>query len=487
MRLSLHAKGFFAFIALVAYLSVVGIVLSRERQKLLELAVDLEKIYQQEGTLNRVFQALNHSLLRMRNDLNIDESAASEGDDIALDLELVQSTLQRLQGFAPRFAGDIERLGRQIAGFRLKLTRDALIAQLETEHDLATRLTEVGQGMTERRRNLWETYHHVYDRMTLLAVTMNLLGALVFGALVTLFFTRLAWDIKKLESRAVEVVEGYRGAQLEITRQDEVGGLMDAVNRMQALMRQRERQLEFSREQRFHHEKMAAVGSLAAAVAHEINNPIAAIAGIAQSMREAAPRPPAGEHDLPGLGPEMILEQTERISAISRQIAEFTRPHSPEPELLDLNALVRSTCRFIGYDQRLRAVDVVLELDPAMPALYGIADHITQVLMNLTINSADALQNLAGRKPTIRVSTERRDGNALLKVSDNGHGMETEILARAFEEGFSTKPAGGGRGLGLFLCKMLVEEDGGRIEIESMPGTGTTATVCLPLQTRTAA
>ena len=485
MRLSLRAKGFLAFIALVAYLSVVGIVLGRERQKLLELAVELEQIYAQESTLNRVVQALNHSLLRMQTDLHGDGVTASAGDDIALDLELVQSGLRGFRRYSPRFDGDIERLGRQVSALRESVTRGALVALLDTEHDLSTRLGEASGELGKHRGVLWETYHRVYDRMTLLAVTMNLFGALVVGALVTLFFTRLAWDIRKLEARAMQVVEGYRGAQLEVTRQDEVGGLMEALNRMQALMRQREGQLEFSREQRFHHEKMAAVGSLATAVAHEINNPIAAIAGIAQSMRDARPRPPAQERRLEIDGPEMILEQTERISAISRQIAEFTRPHSPEPELLDLNALVRNTCKFISYDHRLRAVDVILELDAAMPALNAIADHVTQVLMNLAINSADALQGLPDRKPAIRVSTGTRNGDALLKVSDNGHGMEAAILARAFEEGFSTKPAGSGRGLGLFLCKMLIEGDGGRIEMESTPGIGTTATVRMPLPPRT--
>ncbi len=79
--------------------------------------------------------------------------------------------------------------------------------------------------------------------------------------------------------------------------------------------------------------------------------------------------------------------------------------------------------------------------------------------------------------PAIRVSTCTQDGDALLSVSDNGCGMDATVLARAFEEAFSTKPAGTGRGLGLFLCKMLIEQDGGRIELESTPGIGTTAKV----------
>jgi two-component system NtrC family sensor kinase len=181
----------------------------------------------------------------------------------------------------------------------------------------------------------------------------------------------------------------------------------------------------------------------------------------------------------------LILEQTQRISAISRQIAEFTRPREPKAELLDLNALVRSTCRFIGYDRRLKGVEVVFDLDAEMPAIDAVADHLSQVLMNLMINSADALAEITDRAPTIRVATRPMDGEVVLAVTDNGHGMDAETRARAFEESFSTKPADKGRGLGLFLCQTLIERGGGRIEIESEPDRGATVSVYLPMPSAT--
>jgi two-component system NtrC family sensor kinase len=305
-------------------------------------------------------------------------------------------------------------------------------------------------------------------------------GALVFGGVTMRFVGRLARDIGALDARAKEIVSGYRGPLLRVTRRDEFGRLMDAVNGMQTELRQREQKLEISREQRFHHEKMAAVGSLAAAVAHEINNPIAAIAGIARAMCDA--ETPGNQHvgDSVFGGPRMILAQTERISGISRQIAEFTRPLVAEPALVDLNALVRSTCTFIGYDRRLRGVNVTLNLDHELPAIVAVADHVTQVLMNLIINSSDALEDMAGRLPVIRVTTRAEEGCAVLDVTDNGHGMTEEVMTRAFEELFSTKPADKGRGLGLFMCKTLVERGGGGITIASQAGVGTKVTVRLP-------
>ena len=335
--------------------------------------------------------------------------------------------------------------------------------------------------MRAQRQALWEAYYRVYDTMTVMAVTMNLLAVIVFGAVITLFFNRMAWDIRKLEARALNIVTGYRGAALDITRSDEVGGLMQAVNRMQLELRQREQQLEIMREQQFHREKMAAIGSLAAAVAHEINNPIAAIAGIAQSMCETSKsRAPGAELEI--AGPESILQHTRRIAFISRQIAELTAPGSPEPGLLDLNGLVRQTCAFVGYDKRLRGVDVAQDLDAGLPAVHAVADHLTQVLLNLLVNAADALEGVDARKPMIRVATRAIEGEVIMTVGDNGHGMDAAVLAQAFEEFFTTKPPNKGRGLGLFLCKALLEGSGGRIELQSTPGVGTTATIRLPLQ-----
>ncbi len=479
IKLSLRTRGFLAFLMLIAYLAGVGFVLGGERQKLLGLSLGLEQLHAQEAALSRAINAINHSMLRVQRLMFAASPGSSYGDDLALDVELIQSALQGLQTHFPEFDDDVAQLDQVAAELRRAPSGSGLLALQVAEAALDTRLVELDGQVRELRKGLWETYYRVYDRISLLAVTMNLVGALIFGGLITLFFTRLAWDIRKLEARGADIVGGYRGAPLDVTRSDEVGGLMAAVNRMQQELREHERKLELSREQHFHREKMAAVGSLAAAVAHEINNPIAAIAGIAQAMCDAGP---AGEPGAAPGGAALILEQTQRIAAISRQIAELTRPPVTTPELLDLNALVRSTCKFIGYDQRLRNVDVALDLDHELPAVNAIADHLTQVLMNLLINAADALAGVTDPKPTIRVATRPAADGVTLTVVDNGHGMDAAVLARAFEESFSTKPPDKGRGLGLFLCRALLERDGAAIDIASAPGAGATVTIHLPLQ-----
>jgi signal transduction histidine kinase len=227
---------------------------------------------------------------------------------------------------------------------------------------------------------------------------------------------------------------------------------------------------------------MAAVGSMAAAIGHEVNNPIAAIAGVAQYMIDETR---GDDHRSSRLAHDFgtqILRQTERISVIMRQLANLTRSHSPEPELLDLNSLVQSTCSFISFDRRFRGIEFEYALDHELPAATVVADHVTQILMNLLINAADAMEATPkDGQSRIRVSTQLADGDVHLAVADTGHGMTPEVMARAFEESFSTKPAGRGRGIGLFLCKALVEQAGGAIELASKPGAGTTVSLRLPI------
>ena len=464
------------FVVLLLYLGAASYALRQQRLQLLPMAIELEQTYAQESALAKASNAVARSIYKLEKALFSATLDPTLDEEAALDVELVQSGLQGLLAYQPALAGDIERLHRNVASLRLTLSRGSVVELYDTEQELNARLDRLARQVRERKGALWHDYRKVNDTMSVTAAVAGLLGAVFFGAVLTLFLTRLSWDIRKLAARAVDVVSGYRGPPLEVTRRDEVGDLMHVVNRMQSELRHWERQLEISRQQDFHKEKMAAIGSLAAAVAHEINNPIAAIAGIAQSMKDPN-RPALGAADS-NLA-ELILEQTRRIATISRQIAELTAPHSLEPELLDLNALVRNTCSFISYDKRFRSIDLVLDLDHDIPAIEAIADHLTQVLMNLLINAADALDNVSGRKPTIRVATQAADHEVLVMVSDNGKGMDGEVLARAFEESYTTKPPDKGRGLGLFLCKSLLERCGNRIALASTPGVGTTARITL--------
>jgi signal transduction histidine kinase len=228
---------------------------------------------------------------------------------------------------------------------------------------------------------------------------------------------------------------------------------------------------------------MAAVGSLAAAIGHEVSNPIAAISGVAQFIVDETRRDGRQPSEVVNEFAAQILKQTERIAVILREMATLTAPRSPEPELLDLNALVQSTSGFVSYDKRFRGTEIDLDLDRNVPPVTAVADYVTQILMNLLLNAADAMEHIGEPgKRRIGISTRIAGDGVAVSVRDCGRGMSPEVLAKAFEESFTTKPAGKGRGIGLFVCKNLVEQAGGRIALESVPNEGTTATLFIPLR-----
>ncbi|HET9578090.1 MAG TPA: ATP-binding protein [Usitatibacter sp.] len=473
MKLSLRSRGLLVFAAVGLYVACVGLLLSNERDHLLDMARRVERIHDEEAALSKSLDALSNGMLKLSALPPGPWFDDSFGEDAVLDAELLLAGLEGLQVHTRSFDAEIGQLRGHIARLRQRPSPPALAALQQMMPPLHDRLDRLDGELRTARAELWSRFYNVYDRVTLITVTTSLVGLIVFGAIVIMFFRRLAWDIGRLEQRAASIVDGYRGPALEVGRSDEVGSLMGAVNRMQLQLRQREQNLEITREQHSHREKMAALGSLAAAIAHEINNPIAAIVGLARSM---ATVPPSEGGASP---PRLILDQAQRISNITRQVAEFARPRPPRLELLDLNGLVRTTCRFIAYDERFRSLKLQLSLDDGLPAVRAVADHVTQVLMNLLVNSADALEGVTSAR--IDVATACTGGEALMMVSDNGAGMDAETLARAFEESFSTKRGNTGRGLGLFICKDLLERDGARIELASTPGLGTIATVRLPL------
>ncbi|MBK8324906.1 MAG: HAMP domain-containing histidine kinase [Betaproteobacteria bacterium] len=475
--LTLRAKAVLLFVAFGAFIAFTLISVGQQRGRLIAIAEDLERLHVVESTLARVSAASAAAVLKINDDGAFAEPR-EVAQSVAIEIESLGPGLRVLGELFPGGPQLAARLEDRLARARTTSSRADLIDLRSEVNVLVARLGQSAVELRARKDRLWEGYRAKYDEITLSLVAMTGAGLVFFGALTVVFFTRLAGDLRRLGDQAIDVVRGRR-EPIPVTRGDEVGRLMDSVNRMQEILREREGALEVTRQQRFHQEKMAAVGSLAAAVAHEINNPIAAIQGVAESIRGNCENSRCGN-----LGnhchPDMILTHTKRIAQITRQLADLTSARSVEAEWVDLNSLLRSTASFVSFDRRLRHARLDLDLDPAVPAVWSVPDHITQVAMNLVLNAADAISEVAGGEGRVAIATRPNGGFVRVEVSDNGAGMEPEVLARAFEEAFTTKPAGRGSGIGLFMCKTLIERAGGRIAIASRAGEGTRVEVDLP-------
>jgi signal transduction histidine kinase len=477
---SFARKGTRILVAMVVYLVLATIGINWERGRLFDSVNQLEAVHVQEERQLALNLVVSYAILAINaNYLSEDLSAAAKL--LTLEVDGVVSQLEKVEAaHGGELGGHIARLN----GFNAELKRDptrATIAQLREEfHQLVLRLDSLTSAIRSRKGAVLQGYRDVFGRLTLELLLLMIVGVAIVGGVSSIFFRQLSRDIGLVRLRASEIVRGYRGTPLAVTRDDELGVLMSAVNDMEAELRSRESELELSRQQRFHTEKMAAVGSLAAAVAHEINNPLAAIVGLAENLvNERSQGNFSGRSADPQI--DLIREQARRVMTITHQIGEFSLQRPLVPGFIDLNTLVKSTCTFISFDKRFRGVTLTQELAAGLPALFVVSDHLVQVLMNLLINAADALEGREQSSPSIVVGTRLVGTSVVLSVADNGPGIASENLDRIFDPHFTTKPPGRGSGLGLSLCRSLVQQDRGEIKVESVPGQGATVQISLPV------
>ena len=223
-------------------------------------------------------------------------------------------------------------------------------------------------------------------------------------------------------------------------------------------------------------EKMAAVGTLVSGVAHELNNPLTSIAGLAEFLLEQ----PAGTvPDRDHL--RIIAEEAQRAGSIVRNLLTFARKGPVERERLDLADVVERTLFLMDWEIRLQAITLERHLASDLPPVVGDRQQLQQVVLNLVSNAVQALVGLPPGLPRrITVTVEATDERVIARVADTALGIPADVLPQIFSPFFTTKPHGEGTGLGLFISYGLVEGHGGTLTAESRPGAGATFTLSLP-------
>jgi signal transduction histidine kinase len=218
-------------------------------------------------------------------------------------------------------------------------------------------------------------------------------------------------------------------------------------------------------------EKLALLGEMAATVAHEIRNPLTAIRGFAQRISRKVSSCEGRLCDYCRL----IVEEVDRLDRFIKDVLDFARRLNPTLEPTDLNALIGDAVKLLQEELVQNEISTVPLLDLSLPEISLDPSQIKQVLVNLVQNARQAI----GREGTLTLATERVDDWAVLSVSDTGGGIAPEILDRIWEPFFTTRSHG--TGLGLALVRRIVEDHGGRVEVESRVSEGTTFRVFLPL------
>jgi two-component system NtrC family sensor kinase len=260
---------------------------------------------------------------------------------------------------------------------------------------------------------------------------------------------------------------------MEITARevlDATGQVTAVVSILHDLTEIRELERRRVEQQLFESEKLAAVGRLAASIAHEVNNPLEAIKNALYLMQTSSDF----EHNSRFL--EIARKETERVSHIIRQMLGFAR-RPGEVDWVDVNQLLEETLVLLEKKLRQQRIRLTKAFDPLLPPVRARADQLRQVFLNLVINAQQAITG----EGEIRVSTARYDQalqpSILVQLSDSGVGIAPDDLARIFDPFFSTGKKG--TGLGLWVTQDIVRQHGGRIEVSSDPGRGTVFSIVL--------
>jgi signal transduction histidine kinase len=227
-------------------------------------------------------------------------------------------------------------------------------------------------------------------------------------------------------------------------------------------------------------ERLTTAGRLAAGVAHELNNPLATIAGCAESLQGQL-----GPGDSPGSGNSaefrhylsLIEEEAYRCKEITGSLLQFVRDPGSRREPTDLNAVVLKAIELLSHQSRFAASQVATDLDPTLPPLDANEGQLRQVCLGLASNALEAMEG----RGSLTIRSRVRRGEVEIELEDEGPGIPEENLARIFDPFFTTKPPGQGTGLGLAIAQGIVTDHGGRIEVRSTPGKGSTFRVVFPL------
>lgn len=328
-------------------------------------------------------------------------------------------------------------------------------------------ITEIAEQLSAVEGEFAQTMLRAGRRALVFLVALFLLGTAVMARVV---FQTAILPLKDLEQGMQRIAAGEYAPLPEHSGNDELDSMHTAFNRMI-------KELVEHRHEMLQSERLASLGTMLAGIAHELNNPLSNISTSAELLKEEHQASSVAERDeLIG----QIISQTDRATDIIRTVLDYSRERAFERRSTNLRSAVSGS--LILVRGRLPA-DVAVELDVA-PALEVLADKtkLEQAFINLMANSIDAMSD-SGRARTLTVAARALGGEVEVRFTDTGVGIAPHLLDRVFDPFFSTKDAGRGTGLGLYVTHQIVEQHHGSIKVESSEGRGTTVTLRLPAPT----
>ncbi len=322
-------------------------------------------------------------------------------------------------------------------------------------------------------------YFSFQDGMTFEAwrkyLIFSVVTALVPNLLLLALIVRaISRPLQRITLAAVQVADGAYGTEVDLRQSnDEIGVLADSFNEMSRKMASDIERLRELSNQLVRTEKLAAMGTLSAGVAHEVNNPLASISSLIQMMQAKTDLDENTREKL-----ILISTQIRRITQVTKDMMDFARVRPAAKSPVNVNEVIATALRLASFDKSFQKLLVEKHLDENLPEIFADADQLQQVFLNLFLNARDAMPE-GGE---LQIETAQIFDEIQIRIADSGNGIEQKDLKKIFDPFFTTKAAGKGTGLGLAVCYGIITAHGGRVEVSSNGENGTLFTIFLPVQ-----
>lgn len=399
-------------------------------------------------------------------------------------LRSVLDKLEQTMDIDPRWFSstrpNIQRLERTVADvgplYMQVLARTAPATDADAALEALKQLRKHEQGILHQSNSLANSLENIVKSRSkqlqkneaLLRWRTTYLGsvAVVLGLLITAWIVITLSPLRRLREAARRIAAGDYASRIPEKGSTEIAGLAREFNSMARAIEDRERELVRS-------ERLAAVGKMAAMIAHEVRNPLSSL-GLNTELLEEELTPEADEARALC---QAIHREVDRLAVITEEYLAFSR--LPKPKLADepVNAMVDALAAFIREDLAIKQVTLTTDLAPGEPIARIDAAQIRQCLVNLIRNAAEAVVAKGNGHVTLR--TRITGARIEIDVEDNGVGIPADVLPQLFDPFFSTKEDGSG--LGLALTQQIVRDHGGDLRVDSLVGRGTTFTVSVPV------
>jgi len=304
-------------------------------------------------------------------------------------------------------------------------------------------------------------------------LVFSIITAMIPNLLLVLLIVRtVSRPLSRIAVAAVKVTNGEYGTQVDLRKSnDEIGVLADSFNNMSRKLASDIEQIREMNEHLLRTDRLAAMGTLSAGVAHEVNNPLASISSLIQMLQKNGKSNGETVETL-----TLISEQIERISRVTKDLTDFARVRPAARKPVSTNDILESALRLASFSSGSGKIEIVKAYQSDLPQIKADPDQLQQVFLNLFLNAFDAMP--AGGR--LNIATYPADGFAVVEIADSGPGIVEFDAKRIFDPFFTTKPTGKGTGLGLAVCYGVITGHGGAIELSNTGPEGSTFTVKLP-------